>query len=425
MQSLGLHKLAQVSSVTVTNKQPKQRRPAAKPKDAAPQRSYSLRNRGKPAAGAPHQAEPSQEPDPTVQPPAAARHFDDSSVISYMCQQVPEPSRQASAADHKTTTGFSEMAGWLTDSKLARAYSMDASDMLLAAGGKNGHASVFGIQQALAGEEGGTGPLLSAKLHKSWIADVQLLPADGLSLHAAALPTLLTASNDGSVRLWDLSKGCEGMPLELAQTDDLHTGGIWSMQCRAGKIATASKDCSLVVSGLCPEGTIVALSVHPQQHAGAVKCTRWSSDHVLATCGNDMCIKVMDTRNSNGSQQTIEAAHDGCVNCVRWHPSSEHLLVSSGTDPCLHLWDLRHSQQPLFTFQGHTPMSRCAQMYQAEFVPHGSAVACSGPKSMQLSLYCTSSGRSDSSSSTLYCSQLRLLLLASTCLWCSETGLMC
>lgn len=27
--------------------------------------------------------------------------------------------------------------------------SMDASDMLLAAGGKNGHASVFGIQQAL------------------------------------------------------------------------------------------------------------------------------------------------------------------------------------------------------------------------------------------------------------------------------------
>lgn len=101
-----------------------------------------------------------------------------------------------------------------------------------------------------AGEEGGTGPLLSAKLHKSWIADVQLLPADGLSLHAAALPTLLTASNDGSVRLWDLSKGCEGMPLELAQTDDLHTGT--APACQAGSSASCSIAQAALV--LCSQG---------------------------------------------------------------------------------------------------------------------------------------------------------------------------
>ena len=79
-----------------------------------------------------------------------------------------------------------------------------------------------------AGEEGERGPLLSAKLHKSWIADVQLLPAQQFSLYcdskAAALPRMLTASNDGTVRLWDLSKCCGGLPLELAQADDLHTG---------------------------------------------------------------------------------------------------------------------------------------------------------------------------------------------------------
>ena len=60
------------------------------------------------------------------------------------------------------------------------------------------------------------------------------------------------------------------------------------MHCRGGKIATASKDCSLVISSLSPCGAIVALHTHLQQHAGAVKCTRWSHDHVLATCGNDM-----------------------------------------------------------------------------------------------------------------------------------------
>lgn len=68
----------------------------------------------------------------------------------------------------------------------------------------------------------------------------------------------------------------------------LPAGGIWSMHYRAGKIATASKDCNLVVSSLSPAGKIVALHTYSQQHAGAVKCTRWSDDHVLATCGNDM-----------------------------------------------------------------------------------------------------------------------------------------
>lgn len=81
-----------------------------------------------------------------------------------------------------------------------------------------------------AGEEGETAPLLSAKLHNSWIADVQLVPAEHFTLHGdsnphvAPLPRLLTASHDGSVRLWDLSKCCGGMPLQLAQADDLHTG---------------------------------------------------------------------------------------------------------------------------------------------------------------------------------------------------------
>ena len=85
---------------------------------------------------------------------------------------------------------------------------------------------------AQAGEEGGVQPLLSAKLHRSWIADVQLLPADRAATqqqldsdsYASSLPQLLTASNDGSVSLWDLSKCCGGRPLELAHTEALHTG---------------------------------------------------------------------------------------------------------------------------------------------------------------------------------------------------------
>lgn len=86
-------------------------------------------------------------------------------------------------------------------------------------------------------EEGETTPLMSAKLHKSWIADVQMLPAEQFSLcgdsNAVAHPRMLTASSDGSVRLWDLSKCCGGVPLELAQADDLHTGKPAGMHVRS------------------------------------------------------------------------------------------------------------------------------------------------------------------------------------------------
>lgn len=98
---------------------------------------------------------------------------------------------------------------------------------------------------AQAGGEGATAPLLSAKLHSSWIADVQLIPTlasvseeanvgnaeqEGSIQAAKEAPLLLTASNDGTVALWDLSKGCEQgrhevLPQQLSVTDALHSGG--------------------------------------------------------------------------------------------------------------------------------------------------------------------------------------------------------
>ena len=114
-----------------------------------------------------------------------------------------------------------------------------------------------------AGKEGETAPLLSAKLHTSWIADVQLISTHagfdsqacasetqdshtcatevqgrhtgvaGASGSITAAPLLLSASNDGTVALWDLSRCCEQgrhdmLPRQLAQTDALHTGDALS-----------------------------------------------------------------------------------------------------------------------------------------------------------------------------------------------------
>lgn len=68
----------------------------------------------------------------------------------------------------------------------------------------------------------------------------------------------------------------------------LHAGGIWSMHCHGRSIATASKDCSVVVSSLDAAGSITAVQSYEQLHAGAVKCVRWRDNHILAACGNNM-----------------------------------------------------------------------------------------------------------------------------------------
>ena len=43
---------------------------------------------------------------------------------------------------------------------------------------------------------------------------------------AAIVARLLTASNDGTVCLWDLGRCCNGKPLEVAQATNLHAGEV-------------------------------------------------------------------------------------------------------------------------------------------------------------------------------------------------------
>ena len=70
-------------------------------------------------------------------------------------------------------------------------------------------------------------PLMRAKLHAGWICDVQLLGASGQCTQGSGSgPLLMTAANDETVALWDISKagGLDCRPCKVLETCSLHDG---------------------------------------------------------------------------------------------------------------------------------------------------------------------------------------------------------
>lgn len=129
--------------------------------------------------------------------------------------------------------------------------SVDWRPGLVVAGGKDGQVSIFGSRQLEEGSSlplgGDLPPLLSMRLHRGWISDVQFVSraaeagatggeeeessswAQGAGANGFGSGLLLlTAGNDGALCLWDVARttaqGRGVQPQRLAKVEDLHSG---------------------------------------------------------------------------------------------------------------------------------------------------------------------------------------------------------
>ncbi|KAG7670830.1 hypothetical protein KSW81_004263 [Nannochloris sp. 'desiccata'] len=396
--------------------------------------------------------------------------YDDSSVHRYVSRSSPY------AATDAYIQGFQRLPGMLVDSSLARAYSLDYHEPsgLVAAAGKDGRVALWGAhtsttaptteekytsanQEDVDGKENFNEveekdevelePLLSYKMHKGWISDVQLWQNTLSSSSSSSggggdsdtrSMFLLSSGNDGMVCLWDVNKtasAASGLPQCLVRSEEIHDGGIYSMHYCAGakKVLTGSKDCSVVISTFDTlasnsktekgstltstlRSTFSVLQRYDDLHDGCVvKCVRWKPSIstsctngndgdavVFASCGNDRAIRIVDTRASRNNGQNggaglvLEGDHLTTINHIRWSPASEHLLLSASHDPTLLLHDLRKPETALFRYSGHSPPGkRISTIYQPVFVAGGTAIATAGSDifAHQLSLYSVLDGK--------------------------------
>ncbi|DAZ99517.1 TPA: hypothetical protein N0F65_005389 [Lagenidium giganteum] len=330
-----------------------------------------------------------------------AMTYDHSSVYRYACDAtdpVVDSATQDPGSEESELVGFEFAHGRppLSDPQLKKVYSIDFGSQrngLIATGGHQGYVSIYGTSSTDSKERSNEAqaPLMSFKAHKGWISSVKLAQTSD-----AGRNVLLTSSNDGFVKVWDLNQTStlDHSPKELFKTNEVHVSGIFGLDMLDRSIVSCSKDSSVAFSTLQDDAS-VQVKHKFYEHDGVVKSVRLSrvDPHQFVSGGNDRALRVFDVRVPSTAALEIRNAHARAINSVQWHPEQANWVLSAGFDPDVHLFDLRKPGLPLFTFHGHYLDNHQNVIYHPVFVRSGrEIVAAGGTKCQDLSLYRTHDG---------------------------------
>ncbi|OEU08827.1 WD40 repeat-like protein [Fragilariopsis cylindrus CCMP1102] len=255
-------------------------------------------------------------------------------------------------------------------------------------------------------------PVLYWKGHSGrWIADAKFIPGPIISTPTSSSSTsnnaqppppsrLVTAGNDGTVCLWDLSTVSisTGIPKLLNRTGKaLHTSGIFCMDVTNYDrsyannnyndlmICTGSKDKSIAISSLesitndATGGTPIWTSRFHTAKVGSVKLQSPIST-MLASASDDGSVAIHDYRmngNTSGGSSSLVAKLENAharPHSVLWDPYNDSTLVTAGLDPIIKVWDQRNLSEPILCLQGHVPNStgsRCKKIHRPTFFHPG------------------------------------------------------
>ncbi|KAL3681847.1 hypothetical protein R1sor_024803 [Riccia sorocarpa] len=321
--------------------------------------------------------------------------------------------------DHEVT-GFRGEDGQWFDPNLTRIYTMDIAPIsgcsqkkgLLAAGGSQGRLAVFAVCDSDVASSSSKvaqpasvpqTPLLSWTVDSSWVSQVLFL-SNQFQEHGTLL---LSSSNDGRVVLWDINKQRvrsgtrglspltrEGTPVVVCETSSLHSGGIFGMHESRGKIGTSSEG-SLAISTIKETGIVMERFI-TGHHTGVIRSVRFRDQNILADCGVDSVIGILDLRASDPCSLKIQTAHKTGISMVEWSPVSveTNLVLSASKDPQLYLHDIRYPTKAMMQFEGHIHPRRakCYSIYRPAFIAGGDVVVSPGEGTHQLSLYSVTKG---------------------------------
>ncbi|KAF2421054.1 WD40 repeat-like protein [Tothia fuscella] len=164
-------------------------------------------------------------------------------------------------------------------------------------------------------------------------------------------------------------------------------GMSWSPH-KEGELATASEDRTVRLWDLtqCDKENGTARPFQTwTHHTGIVNDVQYHPMHTswIATASDDLSFAIIDTRMSSHKAAEYKThAHSDAVNCVAIHPRWHQILATGSADKTVALWDLRNLDRKLHSIEGHKEA-----VIQLQWHPQEPAILTSGSYDRRIIMY--------------------------------------
>jgi WD40 repeat protein/predicted amidohydrolase len=152
---------------------------------------------------------------------------------------------------------------------------------------------------------------------------------------------LASASEDGTVRVWDMETGRE--QAVLCGHDRGVNAVVWDAEGR--RLASASNDGTVRVWNAETGRELAVL----RGHRVGVGSVVWHAQGRLASASGDSTVRVWDAE--TGRELAVLRGHERVVNAVAWDPDGRR-LVSASDDGTVRIWEVG-TWRPLAMLRGH------------------------------------------------------------------------
>ncbi|ETN84641.1 hypothetical protein NECAME_06802 [Necator americanus] len=170
-------------------------------------------------------------------------------------------------------------------------------------------------------------------------------PVRGLSF-APTDVKLASASDDGTVRIWDFARCIEERAMRGHGSEVRCVG--WHPS--KGMIATGSRDSQQPVKLWDPRTGDCLTTL--QDHKSSVMAVDWNRNgNWLLTAGRDHLVKLYDIRCMK--EMFSYKGHKKEVTAIAWHPVHEGLFVSGGGDGSIAYWLVENEKEVAFLEHAH------------------------------------------------------------------------